>query len=107
MTLSLPVLSAPDSLKPLSVSECHSVNRLIALAITADYALPHQNRHERTRQPHLAKYQEWTRCRIRKFELIVDDEMREDHLHDNGYVEAGRAGGSQFPLVRVVMKRAG
>lgn len=68
-----------------------SACRRIAFAITTDCALPHENRHERTRQPYLAKGQEWPRCRVCKLEFVVDDEMREDHLHNNRYVEARRA----------------
>ena len=56
-------------------------------------APPHQHRHERTRQSHLAKRQERPRRWVRKLEFVVEDKMREDHLHYDGDVEARRAVG--------------
>ena len=52
---------------------------------------PHQHRHKRTRQPHLAKREKGPRGRVGEFELVGQNEVRDDHLHDDRDVETGGA----------------
>ena len=81
--------SAEDPTKQLSVNKRTSPT--MPLVTNTNCALSYKNLHERARQPCLAKGQELLGCWVRKFEVIVDDEVRENHLHDNGYVKACRA----------------
>jgi hypothetical protein len=65
--------------------------RLDNLAVTGfvpDQALAYQERHERTWQSYLPKSQVWSRHRIGKLELVIDQKVRQDHLHDHGHVKA-------------------
>ena len=69
---------------------------LLAQAIAVGYAFPHEDGHERARQPGLAECHKRPRRRVGQFELVVEDEMRQDHLHEDRYVEARRAIDSRF-----------
>ena len=73
---------------------------LLTLAIAIGHAFPHEDGHERARQPGLAERHKRPRRGVGQFELVVEDEMRQDHLHEDGDVETRRAVGSWFALVR-------